>query len=143
LSIIYDALQKIQMTHQKKIDKNYSDKFDTLIIYILVILSTLIIMLEFPIIKAKYLTKPIQLVKKNIVSPKPLKTEMQLVNVEEFKSKYRVNGIFFSNEQKVALINDKFLNIGDKIETFKIVNIYNDHLILKNSHQMITLTIAI
>lgn len=61
----------------------------------------------------------------------------------EYKLKHTLNGVFVSDDEKVAMVNNRFFNMGDSIDGMKIVSIEPDKIKLQNENGMMELRITV
>lgn len=52
---------------------------------------------------------------------------------------FSLNGVFVSDQAKIAMINHRFLKLGDSINHFKIIRIEFDRVVLRSEETTITL----
>jgi hypothetical protein len=146
VSIIYNALQKTQKTLSQQPNLPRERKWiDFLLFLIIAILTFVVFFAYYPKIQ-NYFHKP-AVVKKKVVAvvappvapaPKPLvPTEM------DYHGKLVLNGIFLSQTEKMALINNKPMHVGDVVEGKKIIDIdYNKVKLQDQSNILILRTIS-
>lgn len=126
MSIIYDALQKTQRQLNSKIQfdypKSHRNWFDIVLRVVIVILLFFVTLTYYPKIKnyfAQNKHAQIQQVKPQppimAVAPAPLPYQPP--------KKLVLNGIFISDQENLALINDRLLKIGETVDGSKVVNI--------------------
>ncbi len=139
MSILYDALKKTQLkssvvnstiTITKK-----SKKWSWLIISLAALLGLLIAAFSIYYITAKPKPKPqpekpkMVGVKKPAPLPKPIVKKVNL----------SLMGVFISDDEKVAMINNRLMHIGDVIEGMKVVSIELEGVKLGGNNTVITL----
>lgn len=75
-------------------------------------------------------TRPIEQVSDN-------KTRTKMDKSEKFeKDELKIQGLFLSKSKRIALINDKFLAVGDVIEQGELVAIFKDRVVMKQEGNM-------
>ncbi|MBI5144691.1 MAG: hypothetical protein HZA27_00715 [Candidatus Omnitrophica bacterium] len=72
--------------------------------------------------------------------PAPETLPVVAAEKEDLKEKLVLNGIFFSNEQVYALINNQIVREGDTIEGAKVVRITSDEVELASEEENIKLS---
>jgi hypothetical protein len=144
VSIIYRALQKTQKAREKKITTPVQQKLIlpshwllTSLIAVSAVLVTVLCLTYAPALKQHLLT-----------NAKPIKAAaapaMQMViNEDKFKTQYVLNGIFLSDNSKIAMINNQYFHVGDALDGMRIVHICDKDVKLKNQNQTITLEIPV
>ena len=132
MSIIYDALQKTQQNlanrHNITTQKKSNQRAQWLDICLILIIAFLFIAVAF----AYY-----PLLKKSLSSTTP-----QPANTVATQGNYVLNGVFLSDQEKVALINNKPFHIGDTIDGLKVVAIELDSIQLKDTKNTFVLRTA-
>lgn len=133
VSIIYDALQKTQQrlghTNKEKNQKRF-DWLDLCFIVIIVLLIIAVIWAYFP--------KKSPVIKKSLTSlPAPQQTDLQLTPKPVVR--LLLQGVFLSNNEKVALINNQTLHVGDSIQGKKVISISFDQVKLQDENGILTL----
>jgi hypothetical protein len=53
------------------------------------------------------------------------------MNPTDYKSSHVLGGVYLSNEEKIALINNKFFHLGDTVDGMKLVSIEANRIILR------------
>lgn len=76
-----------------------------------------------------------------IVQPKAALVES--IDEADYKLKHTLNGVFVSDDEKVAMVNNRFFNIGDSIDGMKIVGIEPDKIKLESVSAKIELRIVV
>ncbi|MHB1948155.1 MAG: hypothetical protein ACYCQI_08585 [Gammaproteobacteria bacterium] len=128
MSIIYDALQKTQrqLNNKNQFDypKSRRNWFDIILRVAIVILLFLVTLTYYPKIKSYFMQgkhQSLQVAQKNppatTVAPTPRPLPYQP------PKKLVLNGIFISDQESLALINDRLLKIGESVDGSKVVNI--------------------
>jgi hypothetical protein len=138
VSIIYKALQKTQNYRQKETkpvseagSRSWSRWIDVgLAILILLLLS--IIIFEYSPRIVNYI--------KTTHSSKPQPAQA-MINEAEFKTKYILNGIFISDQAKVAIINNKTVHLGDNVGGLKVIHLGENDVELQLDNQVIILEV--
>lgn len=172
MSIIYDALKKVESLNKKDLkyeasreDKHSKPKIKTYLIYVLVVCVGLFIgNLSFALLayyskrratsQTKERPKPLVKEQAKQESPKellvPAKSEQVLAN--ESKSTLPVevkneplpslilNGIFFSEDEGYALINNEIVKVGDVVDGATVKRISVDEVELEFSGSQIKLS---
>ncbi len=135
MSIIYDALTKVQRS--KKFSAKRKSWFDRLLILTILILSFMLIGLytsnkiERKAASAKASAKKPTLTQSSNVNTAPAPKLTQI----DYSGQVILNGIFISDSDKFAIINNKTVHIGDNIGDKKITAINYSHIILQdNTH---------
>lgn len=142
MSIIYDALQKIQQSREKKREGSrfvsvlQGHWLDTGISFCIAVLMAVLAVVIFPTMKTfaeAFFVKPVVEVVPSVPPP---------FNEIEYKAKNSLNGVFISHDEKTALINNQFYNEGDNVDGMKIISIKNDGVMLKNNEATLVLRVA-
>ncbi len=160
MSIIYEALQKTQVedetqnTLSSQYEMTRDDWIDVGISLVIAFLLAIIIVAHYPQFNNK--SRSIAITKKNSAAAPMLETpdetikpatplKMTTVPFDEaaYKLNHTLNGVFVSEEEKIAMVNNRFFNIGDSIDGMKVVSIEADKIKLQNMHGMIELLIAV
>jgi type II secretory pathway component PulC len=156
MSIINEALKKTEASIQKNSAKETllpvkRPGFGSYIFYILILAAGLILInLIFAIMHRK--TQPIQVSEPVTVSPTP---DMEPQNNQELpavtppplpkeqekqEKKFILNGIFFSDNDGYALVNNRIVRENDLVDGVKVEKITADTVELNNEGNIITLT---
>lgn len=141
MSIIYDALKKIQD------DRNTSKSFLESIKHNLIeIILALIILALMATVIILYLQRqphvsPIPHPKRNVVVKKAITLPVDHISFQfdanAFRIKHNLKGVFISGEEKVAMINNQFFHVGDEIDGMQIKNMDLEHVFLeKDTHKV-------
>jgi len=161
VSIIYEALQKTQVedelqnTSQDVMTRD--DWIDVGISLIIAFLLAVIIVAHYPQFQNK--SKDILISKKNsnavsisevpddTIKPvtKPAEPMSVPVPFDEaaYKLKHTLNGVFVSDEEKIAMVDNRFFNIGDSIDGMKVVSIEPDKIKLQQMDKIVELKIVV
>ncbi|MCM8787774.1 MAG: hypothetical protein NC935_06990 [Candidatus Omnitrophica bacterium] len=139
MSIIYEALKKIE---KKEINRPLSKSF-----YLFSNLKQILLIFGF-VIFIFGLLKFIDIFKnkkdffKNTSSNLNLQNEQKKIldnnrqnipsNISLLSEKYILQGIIYDSQNPIALINGKKLSVGDKINDAKVINIFEDGVILED-----------
>ncbi len=129
MSIIYDALKKIEKTHPQQPQKPTVKKPESSFLLLKIFAGLLILVLLFflinPLIKkdaiktntADKTVAPVTLPLPTIPVPEKIKEVTKtLENIEnDLKGKFVLNGVFFTDDQGYALINNRITKEGDSI----------------------------
>lgn len=137
MSIIYSALQKTQQKRESDRVSFTENKTSTnrflffLKIAFFIVISAVIIIAGYEDIKIwRTHHKPIPIAKKPFApSTAPLPN-------------LTLNGVFLSNNEKIASINHRFFHLGDVVEDLKITDINLGRVELKNANRFIVLQVA-
>lgn len=153
MSIIYDALKKVQTSHQEPLkDKaeQSKPKPKPYLLYVLVIgLGVLIASIFFGLFTPKSSSKEPLLAKNPSVAGKypatnispPLPKEAPILETQKHPaSPWVLNGIFFSDNQGYALINNRILKEGDVIEGAKVVRVTLEGVELESEGKVVELS---
>ena len=153
MSIIYDALQKTQTNRSnkptsklKKIFRN-SQWVDIGMLIVIITLFIIVLFAYYPHISS-YLTSkhtttkqplaPVQPVMAKAAEPQTIRTQFATGNY----GKITLNGVFLSDQDKFAMLNNQTYHLGDTIEGMTIVKIDFDkvelhtekmHLVLRTT----------
>lgn len=152
MSIIYNALQKIQQnrendsatSNQEMMSRD--DWIDVGIALIIAILLAVLMIAHYPQFNKNTLIKPTAIafsLPNSVPLTKPIPKVRVALDVAEYKNQHRLNGVFISEEEKMAMINNHFFNLGDIVDGLKIVNIEFDRIKLKNEQGSLELRITI
>lgn len=138
MSIIYDALQKTQQNRRVQNDDPETaevvavSRFDwkdmVLIFLIITLLLTTSTLMFFH--HKRFFARPVV-----AVAPLPAPP------VEIPLPKLVLNGIFMSDQEQFAMINNHPFHMGDVVEGMKIVDIGNNSVKLQNEHHSIILEV--
>lgn len=142
MSIIYDALKKVQNNTdnnkaQEKIEivKPVRAKTNPLLIYILVICLGLVLgnyaynyfglqKKSVPPLSAQpKAATPIPAPVKQIAPPAAITPDAPVASLSNSEPALVLNGVFFEQGEGYALINNKIVRVGDKIENAKVKEI--------------------
>ena len=143
MSIIYDALQKIQQSREKKRDGspflNQLTQISWIDMGLSICIGALMLALAFVTFPSLKMYAESLLGKSaTVVIP----SGPPIFNATEYKNKNSLNGIFVSPTEKTALINNQFFKIGDHVDGMKIVSIENDGVTLRNNEATLVLRVA-
>lgn len=153
MSIIYDALKKVErlgniVSESQKLDKEsrpklQKRKFQVYFLYALVVFSGFFIAsVFFNFLKPRHL--PLA-----AVAPLPKEESVMLLKIKEIKPaepnplprpSLVLNGIFYSQEEGYALINNQILKVGDTIKGAVVKRIGEDEVELELSGEVIRLS---
>jgi len=131
LSIIYDALQKTQTVRQTPtIESPTKNK---------VVHSNkifLLLLLAFSLCLSLFLYTHYYPHKKPSIPPAPLKIATPIAKHTPLKAPINLvlRGVFISDNEKVALINNKMLHVGDSYQGIKVLAIQLDKVKLKKDN---------
>ncbi len=156
MSIIYDALKKVETSQtddsKTKIDKGFKSKLKIYLLYASMICLGLFIANIF---YGRLLPKPslntTDIVtggqppadKKQTVSSSQLSTEpaaLQTSVSKESPPSFTLNGVFFSGAEGYALINNRIVKKGDKIDGATVVQVLLDEVDLDFGGSIIKLS---
>ncbi|MDR3476523.1 MAG: hypothetical protein P4M14_00650 [Gammaproteobacteria bacterium] len=144
MSIIYRALQKTQKNREKNLSAPLQERQTlrpnwalTSLIAVSAVLVTVLALNYLPVLKSHLATtaKPVKV----LAAP----TMQMVINEDKFKSQYVLNGIFLSDNTKIAMINSQYFHVGDAIDGLRIVHICDKDVKLTNQNQTITLEIPV
>jgi len=150
MSIIYDALKKVEATAanepKTEIKKSAKPKTNTFLLYVLIIcLGLFIANILYGLISKKTPLKITGLAtktqssvdKKELVSQPSGKTPVPEINTsvgngietpKEPPPSFVLNGVFFSGAEGYALINNRIVKKGDKIDGATVTQIFLDEV---------------
>lgn len=139
VSIIYDALQKAQrhreMSYRAPSLEQPKKTLNPLQIMVFIITLLLLAVIGLGM---TYLTMPLNKPRHKpvLTSQAPAKPiSKPIVRIVKLK----LNGVFLSNDENVAMINQDMYRLGDVIEGLKIVSIQLDSVVLQNDKQTLEL----
>ena len=150
MSIIYDALKKVEVAVDKtptvKIDKGHKPHFKAYLIYTLVIcLGFFVAYIFFGLFTKPLKTSTTVAVKSPapppsslLPPPAPPSTDIQ----KPAQPSLTLNGVFFSEGQGYALINNRIVKEGDLIDGVTVVRITLEEVDLDFQGSSIKLSIA-
>lgn len=152
MSIINEALKKTEEHLQKNAAKNNplpSKSFNPkpFLFYILILLSGLALS-NFIFTLLKHKTQVIQIPKKNTETiikisnppPRPILPSLPAEENKPIETSFVLNGIFFSDNDSYALVNNQIVRENDYVDRAKVVEIAAHRVQLDNAGQTITLT---
>ena len=128
MSIIYDALQKTQQ--HREIKQPLPGKKKSIFSPVRLTLALCLTLCAVAIVIMAFYTKGI----KRPVTPPP-STVMPMKNIPPMT----LNGIFFSSQYKIAMINNHIFQIGDMVNGMKIVDIQYDNVQLEHGNHRLEL----
>lgn len=136
MSIIYNALKKTQENLQAQQNIPPS-KFKTRLPWIDILIVLFIV---FLLIKAGgfYYPKMKSLLSSSTINANQTKNT---VPPKENQVKLILNGVFISEQEKVALINNQPMHIGDTVQGLKVIAIEPDKVKLKSDTDIIVLPV--
>lgn len=155
MSIPYDALQEAQQDTESTLDSekmNLGDWIDVTLALIIAVLIGLLIIAHYPhhplvVAKTTHKTQPVVVATQEApqsLAPLPVRPSFDKAKfIAQFESKHSLTGVFISENDKVALINNQFFNLGDSIDGFKLVSIESDLVRLKNNQTTLELHIKV
>lgn len=150
VSIIYEALQETQVEDESPYillpqeNMTRDDWIDVGISLVIAFLLAVMMIAHYPQFNNK--SEPIAM-KKNSYD-KPIKAASKAVNTQQIikpivESAYQLNhvlnGVFVSEEEKVAMVNNRFFSIGDTIDGMKLISIELDKIKLQDNKGIIEL----
>lgn len=164
MSIIYEALQKTQVEDElqnipsPQDEMTKDDWIDVGISLIIAFLLAIIMIAHYPHSNSK--SKDMLVSKKNsktvsilevpdetvkpVVKPTSDPTNMGVPFDEaSYKLNHTLNGVFVSEEEKIAMVNNRFFNIGDNIDGMKVVSIEPDKIKLQHENGVVELKIVV
>jgi len=136
MSIIYDALKKVEATaanvSKTKIKKSTKPKTNIYLLYALMICLVLLIAIIF----SDWFFQEASLKTANIVaktqSPvdkkEPNSQPSDIETPKESQPSFVLNGVFFSGAEGYALINNRIVKKGDKIDGATVTQIFLDEV---------------
>lgn len=154
MSVIYDALKKVEKSKSidstVKINKTDKPKLKTYLVYALVICLGFFIASQLFSLFSKPLEKTTlpQVLPKDTAKAAPSKTnppdsKANLITAPEPKKEplhpFVLNGIFFSQGEGYALINNQIVKEGDMVDGAKVLKITLEEIALDAEGSMITL----
>ncbi len=149
MSIIFDALQKTQQKREKKpgLDwqittaKNTIEWVDTILLLLILSLLSVIAYHYFRTVmnhSAHVVAMPAV---KQAISAPPVVAQAESVPAPEAMGHALVlNGVYVSNQEKLALINNQSYHLGDMVDDLKIVGIEFNRVTLQSKTGKMTLT---
>lgn len=158
MSIIYDALKKVELSDSNEAKagpvKSPKRKPRNYLLYALVIFAVIFIanifydrLFEAGPVKSKVTTRNANLSKEAKSVPSTSKNgpdnpplERISEPVKEAVSSFTLNGVFFSGNEGYALINNRIVKEGDKIEEATVIKITLDEVELKYDSSTIKLS---
>ena len=158
MSIIYDALKKVEHSNLKNLDKSKKEtkktKFPYLIFALVVTVGFFIAKVLFDIFGLP-LTKDIaNNTFKDNLKPRSKSTAPVVINQPVTKGAYLeqvqeksypnllLNGIFYDGQQYYAIINNKILKEGESIEGARLIRILSNRVELEFEGRPISLKIS-
>ena len=158
MSIIYDALKKVEESSAKnlgagldKSSKSMPKKIPEILIYVLVVcLGFFVANIFFGFFVTKDQSGVDKKQKVSIYPELPKETPLEVspsVSVEdkvktkkELSASFVLNGVFFSGNEGYALINNRLVKKGDKIDGVTVVGIALDEVDLEAEGSIIKLS---
>ena len=152
MSIIYDALKKVETSltgdAKTKIAKGVKSKPKIYLLYALMICLGLFIANIFygrlsqkkPVLKTTDIAGQPPVDKKEPYLAPTLPTAALEASVKEALPVFTLNGVFFSGGEGYALINNRIVKKGDKIERANVVQIFLDEVELELDGSIINLS---
>lgn len=148
MSIIYDALQKTQQRLDDKetvLNHNINSSRWLLIILILLV-TTLLFLTIWGMYKNNYIfqAKSLPYKKANLVKEKTnqkniLSQQKRMNAIAQENSNLQLQGVFVSDQERIAIINNKLLHIGDSINGKKLISIEFNQVKLQETDRILTL----
>lgn len=149
MSIIYDALKKVEVTIDKtptvKVNKERKSRFKTYLMYVSVICVGFFVAYIFfglftKLLKTSTTVQPDVIQKEaDLPPPAPPSTDIQRPLAQPSLT---LNGVFFSEDQGYALINNRIVKEGDLIDGVTVVRITLEEIDLNFQGQDIKLSTA-
>jgi type II secretory pathway component PulC len=163
VSIIYEALQKTQVEDElqnspsSQAEMTKDDWIDVGISLIIAFLLAMIMIAHYPphskskeILESKKNSKEVSILDVPDETVKPVvqptsDSKMMGVPFDEaaYKLNHVLNGVFVSEEEKIAMVNNRFFNIGDNIDGMKVVSIEPDKIKLQHENGIVELKIVV
>ena len=164
MSIIYDALKKIKTSQtgdsKTKIDKGFKPKPKIYLLYALMICLALFIANIFygwlspkpslnttgivtggqPLIDKKQTVSSSQPSTETAALQTSASVETKIETQKETPPPFTLNGVFFSGAEGYALINNRIVKKGDKIDGATVVQVFLDEVDLDFGGSMIKLS---
>lgn len=156
MSIIYDALKKVEeakrITYPKEIIKEDKSKYKIYLIYGLIVCFGVFIASIFlgrfskPLeTNIHQVAKDLPQIEKTLAEPipkpiVPISTPLSVESKEESLISFVLNGIFFSEDEGYALINNQIAKVGDVIEGARVLRISLDEVELESKGSTIKLS---
>lgn len=123
MSIIYKALEKTQRNLIHKRDNYRERPWLDMVLYAIIICLLLVVgFAYYPKIK-KYFHKPIVVQKTIVAAPVAVAIKNAVPTEIAYQGKLILNGVFMSDQEKIALINNQPMHVGDSVEGKKIISI--------------------
>lgn len=145
MSIIYDALKKSQKIRSDKKPKVIAARRDNLIrqniVIMLLILTCLFTILMAATMPGNQFMRGMTL-SKHDAKQKPINIDKNVLARKEpvfIIPKMRLDGVFLSNSEKLAMIDNKSYHIGDDVKGMQLVSITFDKVKLRHKKQELTL----
>jgi hypothetical protein len=138
VSIIYNALQKAQQNRQKEAVSTIKSKHiswvDGSLAIIIFLLIGIAIYGYYPSLKrqpthTQISTKTLPALAGTAITQEPT----HVINLTNYKSTHVVNGVYLSQQEKIALINNKFFHLGDSVDGMKLVSIESNRIVLRQA----------
>jgi hypothetical protein len=150
VSIIYDALKKTQQNRvsytENLILQQPKRKYFWLLPTALITGFVLFVVVSFyiyPRIKFNTLPSDFAGASVNSIAAKTkVKTKTNIEATVSTSNKFVLNGVFLSDNVKIAMINNQSYAEGDTIDNMKVVSVEANQVRLQNSDQNILLKVA-
>ncbi len=163
MSIIYEALQKTHDERQTaslpQENMTRDDWIDVGISLVIAFLLATLMVAHYPQFNTKSDNNSIG--KKTLINnAKPMEQTAAILkipddtipaapqNIEKpvdaaaFQSKHTLNGVYVSEAEKVAMVNNRFFYIGDNIDGMKVTGIELDKIKLENQNGIVELRVV-
>ena len=149
MSIIYDALKKVETSQandsKTKIDKGFKSKPKIYLVFALMVCLGLFvanIFYEWLIPKPLLNTTDIVTGGRPLIDKKQTSAsvETKMETQKEIPPALTLNGVFFSGSEGYALINNRVVKKGDKIDGATVVQIFLDEVDLEFGGSVIKLS---
>jgi len=148
---MYEPLQQTQTDIEaptmslSQENMNRDDWIDVFISLVIAFLLAVIIVAHYPQFNSK--PENIFVAKSSRVSQVPQVSAslppITVVGDENFKLNHILNGVFVSEDEKIAMVNNRFFNLGDDIDGMKIVSIEPDNIKLESITGILELPLAV
>ena len=138
MSIIYNALQKTQQNRLKKFETQTSTPSKMPVRYLVWAGAGILIVSVLAITIALFSHHPKP---PPVVAPKVVVVAKPVFNPEIYKNKHIVNGVYLSDQEKIALINNKFIHPGDMLDGMKVVSIESNRVIVRSADNALILPV--
>lgn len=158
MNMAYEALQEAQPEGSEQAvlsqdNMTGDDWIDVGISLVITFLLAALIIMHYPQFNNKsqhhsmannnFLKKVNSIPQETIQSLQASNSQALTHETDDYKLKHVLNGVFVSDQEKVAMVNNRFFNIGDSIDGMQVVNIEPDKITLKNTNGIIELKVVV